>query len=48
MAQYFLKKGLQKFKEEGDSSVSNELMQLHIKDTSAPHDASKLSQEQKT
>jgi hypothetical protein len=48
MTQYSLKKGLKKFKEKGETAISKELLQLHMKDTFTPQDASKLIKEQKT
>ena len=46
MVQYNLKPGLRKFGHNGENAVDKELMQLHIMDTWAPMEVSKLSQEQ--
>jgi hypothetical protein len=47
MVQYSLKRSLKKFKEKGEAPLSKELMKLHMKDTFAPKDGTKLSREQK-
>jgi hypothetical protein len=46
ITQYSLKRGLKKFKEKGEAAVSNDRMQLHMKYTFTPQDATKLSMEQ--
>jgi hypothetical protein len=47
MTQYSLKKGLKKFQGKAEDAVSKELMQLHMKDTFAPQDATELTEKQK-
>jgi hypothetical protein len=47
MTQYSLKKGLRKFQKVGESAVSIELKQLHMRDTFAPQDSKKLTAKQK-
>jgi hypothetical protein len=47
MMQYSLKKGLEKFKEVEEASVSKELLQLHTQDTFKPQSANELSSDQK-
>jgi hypothetical protein len=41
--QYSVKSGLRKFKEKGEKSVSQELLQLHTRNTFAPQDSTKLT-----
>jgi hypothetical protein len=47
MTQYSFKKGLKKFQDKAEDAVSKELMQLHMKDTFAPQDATELTEKQK-
>jgi hypothetical protein len=47
MTQYSLKKGRKKIKGKSEDAVSKELLQLHMKDTSAPRVGKELSEEQK-
>ena len=42
MKQYVLKRGLRKFKDQGESEVPKEMTQLHVIETSAPVDSTKL------
>jgi hypothetical protein len=43
MTQLALKTGLKKFKERGETAVTNELTQLHMMETFTPQDATKLT-----
>jgi hypothetical protein len=47
MTQYSLKRGLNKFRVKAEKAVSNELMQLHMKDTFEPQDVKTLTGDQK-
>jgi hypothetical protein len=47
MTQYPLKRGLKKFKVKAEEAVSEELMQLHMKDTFEPQDVKTLTGDQK-
>jgi hypothetical protein len=47
MTQYLLKKVLKKLQGKAEDAVSKELMQLHMKDTFAPQDATELAEEKK-
>jgi hypothetical protein len=47
MTQFALKTGLKKFKESGEIAVTNELTQLHMIETFAPQDATKLTRKQR-
>jgi hypothetical protein len=47
ITQYYLKKGLKKFKEVGEEAVSKELLQLHMRDTCKPQNVKELTSEQK-
>jgi hypothetical protein len=47
MTQFTLKTGLKKFKERGETAVTNELTQLHMMETFIPQDATKLTRQQR-
>jgi hypothetical protein len=47
MTQYSLKKGLKKFQKVGEAAVSNELKQLHMRETFTPQHSNDLSDSQK-
>jgi hypothetical protein len=48
MTQYSVKSGLRKFKEKGEKAVSQELLQLHMRNTFAPQYSTKLTPGQKS
>jgi hypothetical protein len=47
MMQYYLKKGLKKFKKVGKEAVSTEVLQLNMRDTFKPQSSDELGSDQK-